>query len=102
MSNDITTGELDRRIRDHEKRSAAEHQVIHDRISRVSSESVQVDVHTEIENERKKEIEEVKRRVSALEARPGITLGRAVVAITVLVGILGLLIQAYTAVKGAK
>lgn len=89
-------------MRSHEERTQHEHQVIHDRISRVSSESVQQDVHAQMEKDRDKEITALTNRISAVESRPGITLGKAVMLAMMVIAFIGLLLQAYSTAKGAK
>lgn len=102
MSDDITLGEIYRRLRAHEERSTQEHQTLHDRISRVALESVQADVHTQLERDRTKDIKGLDRRLEALEKRPGVTWGRALAAVSVAIAMVALLIQAYSTVKGVK
>lgn len=102
MSDDITPGELDRRMRDHEQRTVIEHKTIHDRIGRISTESVQLDVHAQVEKDRDREIKALEQRVRALETKPGITWGRAMAGVTVVIAILALMIQAYSTVRGIK
>ncbi len=101
-ANDITPGELDRRMRDHEHRMNNEHQVIHARIARVAAESVQVDVHERIEKQRDKELADLAKRLERLETRPSIAWGRLVTSVTAVVAVMGLLIQAYSTVKGVR
>lgn len=102
MVDDVSTGELDRRIRDHEMRSVQEHQTLHARISKVSSDSVQMDVQNQVEKDRDKEMAAVIARLVKVETRPGLTWSRALAGATVVVGIIALLLQAYATVRGAQ
>jgi len=102
VSNDVTVGELDRRLRDHEKRSDNEHKLLHARIDQVAASSVHVDVHDQIEHNRDEDLENVRSRVGVLEAKPGVTKSQILAVVTVTIGIIGLVIQAYSAAQGAK
>jgi hypothetical protein len=102
VADDPTTGEVYRRLQDHEQRTALEHRAIDDRITRASSEAVQADVYARAERDRDRELRQLEGRLEKLEARPGLTWGRVVAGATVVAGLLAVLLQAYATVKGAK
>lgn len=102
MPDEVTSGELDRRLRDHEQRTDRIHAEIDNRVTRVAADAVQADVHERIERERDREVSVLTARVAKLEERPGLTWGRVVAGAAVVVAILALLFQAYATVKGAR
>ena len=55
-----------------------------------------------MEKDRDKEITALTNRISAVESRPGITLGKAVMLAMMVIAFIGLLLQAYSTAKGAK
>lgn len=102
VGNDVTTGELDRRMRDHEDRTLRDHQTIHDRISRVSMNSVQNAVHDQIERERTDQIKDLDDRLTAIESKRGLTKTQIIAICGVIVALAALLVQTYMATKGSK
>ncbi|MFC1418598.1 hypothetical protein [Streptacidiphilus cavernicola] len=102
MPDEVTPGELDRRIRDHELRTDRVHAELDNRITRVATEAVQADVHDRIERDRDKELAALTNRVTKLEERPGLTWGRVVAGAAVVIALLALVFQAYSTVKGAQ
>jgi hypothetical protein len=116
-----TTGEVYRRLQDHETRTALEHRAIEERITRVASESVPLSVWQQaerardadmqrMERERVQAIEAVKEdviqplreRVGTLEKLRGMSFGRWVGALGVVAAFLAVVVTAWAATKGAK
>lgn len=103
MPDDISIGEVYRRLQDHEQRTALEHRALDDRITRTAADAVQADVHDRIERERDRELGKLDRRVEVVERRPvpSMTFGKWMALVTVATGILTVIVAAWAVTKGA-
>ncbi len=120
MPDEVTLGELDRRLRDHEQRTDRIHGEQDSRIARVAAESVPLDVYQadqravaelarrlerdRVEGERKAREDVIKPladRVEKLEQRPALTVGRMAVIATAVIALAALVVQAWGTLKGA-
>lgn len=117
----VSTGELDRRLESHERRTDRIHGELDQRITNVAKDMVPLLAYQQAERARDAELQRVARehdedltelkedvikplaaRVEKLEKRPGVAWGWVVAGGTLLVTVLGVLIQAWAAAKGAK
>lgn len=121
MADDISTGELNRRLDAHEERAERAHKEQGDRITDLAAHTVPLGEWQRAERARDQEMTRMARdhdedmtelkdnvikplvgRVEKLEKRPGVAWGWVVAGGTLLVTVLGVLIQAWAAAKGAK
>lgn len=130
MADDPTTGEVYRRLQDHETRSDRQHSELDQRITRMAAESVPLDVWHQAERARDAELarlrqehdadltalrqdvirplerrlEATDKRVSAVEKRPGptMTFSRWMAVVTAALTAVGVVVAAWAATKGAK
>lgn len=121
MADDVTAGELDRRLEAHERRTDAIHAALDNRITLVAKDMTPLELYNRGERDRDRElgrleaehdqdltslrdnvIKPLADRVTALEQRPAMTLGRWLGIIGVAVAFLALAVQAYATWKGAK
>lgn len=121
MADDVTAGELDRRLEAHERRTDRIHGEQDARITNLAKDTVPLLAYQQAERARDQEMARVQRehdedltelkdnvikplasRVEKLEKRPGVAWGWVVAGGTLLVAVLGVLIQAWAAAKGAK
>lgn len=121
MADDVSPGELYRRQIDHEQRTDRVHAALDGRLTDLAKDTVPMDVWRTAERARDAEVQRMARerhedladlkdtiikpilgRLDKLEKRPSIAWGWVVVGGTLLVGVLGVLIQAWAAAKGAK
>lgn len=124
MSDDdrrVSTGELDRRLGAHESRTDRIHGELDSRITNLAKDVVPLGEWQRAERARDAELARMNRehdedltelrddvirplaaRVESLEKRPGVAWGWVVAGGTLLIGLVGVLIQAWAAAKGAK
>lgn len=121
MADDVSTGELDRRLDAHERHTDRIHDELASRITDVAKDMVPLSLFQQSERARDQEMQRVARehdedlaelkdnvikplvgRVEKLEKRPGVAWGWVVAGGTLLITVLGVLIQAWAAAKGAK
>lgn len=102
MTDDVSPGEVYRRLVDHEQRTDRTHAALDSRITDVAKDSVTVRMWQQAEQDRDREVQSLTQRVDKLEKRPGVAWGWIFVAGTFLIGVVGVLIQAWSAAKGAK
>jgi hypothetical protein len=121
VADDITAGELDRRLESHERRTDRIHGELDQRITNVAKDMVPLLVYQTGERDRDRELQRLETehdqdllnlrdnlikpladRVRALEERPAMTLGRWLGAATVAIALVALLVQAYGTLRGAK
>ncbi len=132
MPDGVTPGELDRRLRDHEQRTDRAHADLDNRIARVASGSVQVDVWqlaerahvaeaVRLEREHVADIARLDRehdedlqhlqdnvikplveRLEKVEDRPAMTTARWLGVVVAVCAALALMVQAYGTIKGAR
>lgn len=108
MADDPTTGELFRRMRDHEQRSDAKHAALDDRINKLDADKVPLGEYRadqrardrELQNQEKR-IESLEHRHEALEQRPAMTIGRWAAVALAVAAVLTLVVTAYGTLKGA-
>lgn len=101
MADEVTPGELDRRLRDHEVRTDRVHAEQDNRIARVAAESLPLDVYQADQRARDRENTIRDRRLDAVEARPQMTFTNKLALYGVLVAFLGVVVAAWAATKGA-
>lgn len=121
MADDVTAGELDRRLDAHERRTDRIHGELDSRITNLAKDTVPLLAYQQAERARDAELQRMSRehegdltelrdnvikplvgRVEKLEGRPGVAWGWVVAGGTLLITVLGVLIQAWAAAKGAK
>lgn len=113
MSDEPTPGELWRRQRDHEERSERAHQALDARIDYLAAHTVPLgeyqtaerarsDQIQRLEKEHDEDVGRLSKRVDKQEGRSGATWGWIVAGATLLIGVVGVLIEAWSAAKGAK
>ena len=117
----VSTGELDRRLESHERRTDRIHGELDQRITNVAKDMVPLLVYQQSEEERSRALQRLETehdqdltslrdnvikpladRVTALEQRPSMTLARWVGVATVVIALVGVLVTAYGTLKGAK
>ncbi|MFE9448252.1 hypothetical protein [Streptomyces sp. NPDC006739] len=117
----VSSGEVYRRLADHERRTDTIHAALDSRITDVARDMVPLTLYNQAERDRDREIQRLETehdqdllnlrdnlikpladRVRALEDRPAMTLGRWLGVVTVAIALVGLLVQAYGTLKGAK
>lgn len=113
MPDEVTIGELDRRLRDHEKRTDRIHGEQDTRITNVAAGMVPLasfqaaeQAHREavarLEREHEQDIAELRAELRELRERPALSMGRIAVIVTAVVAMLALMVQAYGTLKGAR
>lgn len=124
MPDEVTPGELDRRLRGHETRTDRIHAELDNRLTRVAADMVPLgtfqaaqDAHREtvarmerehaqairrLEREHEQDTAEMRSEIRELRERPAMSAGRWAVIVTAAVAMLALLVQAYGTLKGAK
>lgn len=102
MPDDVTPGELDRRLRDHEARTDRIHGEQDSRITRVAADSVPLAVYRADQRARDREVQELRDEVKEIREKPALTVGRIAVIATAVIALAALLVQAWGTLKGAK
>jgi hypothetical protein len=113
VADEVTPGELDRRLRDHEARTDRVHAELDNRIAENARAMVPLAVYQTAERARDAEIARIEQersaaerrtgdRLTALEARPGMTAARWLGVITVALAFVALLVEAYGTLRGVK
>ena len=112
MADEVSPGEAYRRLLDHEARTDRVHAALDARITDLAKDLVPLALYQQGERDRDKELQrldaehaedirQVRGEIKELRERPQMTLGRWVAVITVVVTFLGVMIEAYAALKGA-
>lgn len=121
MTDDVSPGEVFRRLKDHEERTDRVHAALDSRVTSLAKDMVSLEAWRTAERARDAEsqrlahehdedlaelkdnvIKPLAARVEKLEKRPGVAWGWVVAGGTLLITVLGVLIQAWAAAKGAK
>jgi hypothetical protein len=102
VTDDVSPGEVYRRLVDHEQRTDRVHAALDGRITDVAKDMVPVRMWQEAEQDRDREVQGLTQRVEKLEERPAMTFGRWLGILTVAAAFLALAVQAYGTMKGAK
>lgn len=121
MADDVSAGWVDRRLDAHERHTDRTHDELASRITNLAKDTVPLGEWQRAERARNAELARMSRehdedltelktnviqplvgRVEKLEKRPGVAWGWVVAGGTLLIGVLGVLIQAWAAAKGAK
>lgn len=102
MADDVSPGEVYRRLVDHEQRTERAHAALDSRITDVAKDMVPLQLYQQGERDRDRDVEDLTKRVEKLEERPAMTLGRWIGILTVAAAFLALAVQAYGTMKGAK
>lgn len=102
MTDDVSPGEVYRRLVDHEQRTDRVHAALDSRITDVAKDAVTVRMWQQAEQDRDREVRALTGRVEKLEEKPAMTFGRWVGILTVAAAFLALAVQAYGTLKGAK
>lgn len=117
----VSSGEVYRRLADHERRTDAVHAALDSRITDVAKDMVPLTLYQQGERDRDREMQRLEAehdqdllslrdnvikpladRVRVLEDRPAMTLGRWLGIATAAIALVALLVQAYGTLKGAK
>ena len=100
VADDYSLGELWRRQHDHEERSERSHQALSNRIDE-QIRRVEQDHDEDLAQFRRDAFDPLVERLKRMEGRSGVTWGWIVAGATLLIGVVGLLIEAWSAAKGA-
>jgi hypothetical protein len=101
VSDEPTPGELWRRQQDHEKRSERAHEALASRLDE-QIRRVEKDHDEDFAQFRHDAFDPLVERVKKVEGRSGVTWGWIVAGATLLIGVVGVLIEAWSAARGAK
>lgn len=102
MADDVSPGEVYRRLIDHEQRTDRTHAALDSRVTDVAKDMVPLALYQQGERDRDREVQGLADRVEKLEERPALSLGRWLGILTVAAAFLALAVQAYGTIKGAK
>lgn len=102
MTDDVSPGEVYRRLVDHEQRTDRVHAALDSRVTDVAKDMVPVRMWQQAEQDRDREVRGLMDRVEKLEERPAMSMGRWLGILTVAAAFLALAVQAYGVMKGAK
>jgi hypothetical protein len=102
VPDDVSAGETYRRLRDHETRTQREHDAMDTRITNLARDAVPIDLYQRGERDRDDDMKALSDRVARIEDRPAMTLTRWLGVLTVAAAFLGLAVQAYATLKGAR
>lgn len=102
MADDVSAAEVYRRLRDHEQRTQREHDAMDTRIANVARDAVPLQLYQQTERDRDDDMRALSDRVDRVEGRPQMTLTKWLAILTVAAALIGLAIQAYGTLKGAK
>lgn len=117
----VSSGEVYRRLADHEQRTDRVHAALDSRITDVAKDMVPLTLYNQAERDRDRAlarleaehdqdltslrdnvIKPIADRVRALEERPAMTFGRWLGIATAAIALVALLVQAYGTLRGAK
>ena len=102
MADDVSPGEVYRRLQDHETRTTREHTAMDGRITDLARETVPLRLYQQGERDRDGDMKTLADRLTKLEERPAMTLTRWLGVLTVAAAFLALAVQAYGTLKGAQ
>lgn len=102
MTDDVSPGEVYRRLVDHEQRTDRTHAALDSRITDVAKDMVPVRMWQQAEQDRDREVQGISGRLDKLEERPAMTFGRWLGVLTIVIAVLALAVQAYGTMQGAK
>lgn len=102
MADDVSSGEVYRRLLDHEQRTDRVHAALDTRVTNLAKDTVPLQLYQDRERDRDDDIRAIVDRVTKLEDRPAMTLARWLGVLTVAAAFLALAVQAYGTLKGAK
>lgn len=102
MPDDVSAGETYRRLRDHETRTDRIHEALDTRITNLARDTVPLTLYQQGESDRDDDMRTMAARIGKIEERPAMTWGRWLAVLGVAVAFLGLAVQAYGTLKGAK
>lgn len=102
MADDVSPGEVYRRLQDHETRTTREHTAMDGRITDLARETVPLRLYQDREHDRDGDMKALADRIGKLEERPAMTLTRWLGVLTVAAAFLALAVQAYGTLKGAQ
>lgn len=102
MPDDVSAGETYRRLVDHETRTDRIHDAMDSRITNLARDTVPLALYQQGERDRDDDMKALTDRVEKIEDRPAMTWGRWVAVLSVAAAFLGLAVQAYSTMKGAR
>lgn len=113
MADDVSAGELDRRLEAHERRTDRIHGELDSRITNLAKDTVPLLVYQQGERDRDREVQslkdehvndvrQIRDELRELRERPSMTVGRWAVVGSAMIALLALIVQAYGTLKGAK
>ncbi|ANZ14444.1 membrane protein [Streptomyces noursei ATCC 11455] len=102
MADDVSPGELYRRMVDHEQRTDRVHEAQDARITSLAKDMVPLQLYQQSERDWDDDIKALGDRVTKLEERPAMTLTRWLGVLTVTAAFLALAVQAWGTLKGAQ
>jgi hypothetical protein len=102
VPDDVSAGETYRRLRDHETRTQREHDAMDTRITNLARDTVPLGLYQQSERDRDDDMKALSDRVTKIEDRPAMTWARWLGVLTIAAAFLGVAMQAYATLKGAK
>jgi hypothetical protein len=102
VPDDVSAGETYRRLRDHETRTDRIHEALDTRITNLARDTVPLTLYQQGESDRDDDMRTMAARIGKIEERPAMTWGRWLAVLGVAAAFLGLAVQAYGTLKGAK
>jgi len=102
VTDDVTPGEVYRRLVDHEERTDRVHAALDSRVTDVAKSTVPLALYQQGELDRDRAVQALTERVAKLEGRPALSLSRWLGILGVVAAFLALAVQAYGTWKGAK
>lgn len=112
MADDISTGELDRRLESHERRTDRIHAETDARITNLAREMVPLGLYQRAERDRDRQMQrleddhdedvrQLREEIAQLRERPAMTLGKWVAVLGVVAAFLGVAITAWSTLRGS-
>lgn len=102
MADDVSPGEVYRRLQDHETRTQREHDAMDSRITNLARDTVPLQLYQQSERDRDEDVKALADRMTKVEDRPSMSLARWLGVLTVAAAFLALAVQAYGTLKGAQ
>lgn len=102
MADDVSAGEVYRRLLDHEQRTDRVHAALDTRVTNLAKDAVPLQLYQDRERDRDDDMKAISDRVTKLEDRPAMTFGRWMAALGVAIAFLTLAVTAWATMRGAK
>lgn len=102
MPDDVSPGEVYRRLIDHEQRTDRVHAALDNRITELARDTVPLQRWLDRERDRDNDMKTLSDRLTKVEDRPNMTWGRWVAVLGVVAAFLGVVFTAWGTLKGAQ